>query len=250
MKGDTYDGPHKKHHRVIHRPKFKETSTGDRGRTWPLNSLLRWLNSSGVVRSLDAIRNYLYGRSFLGSADETTKYVQKPKTEIGSVDLRQVYNLVGEVLIRLGDKYYSHEAQRLVYLTGLVESDGYRYIRQLGGGPARGFWQIEPTTAVDNCRTFIRGREQLRIGCMKATYVPLIHWTTPDHAHWNDILEMNMAAGIVHCRIKYWRAPDPLPITLNDISDYWKRFFNTHKGAGTPEHFKAIVAKYEGVENV
>ena len=36
-------------------------------------------------------------------------------------------------------------AAQLVYRTGLAES-GYRVTRQVGGGPARGYWQMEPAT--------------------------------------------------------------------------------------------------------
>jgi len=35
-----------------------------------------------------------------------------------------------------------------------------------------------------------------------------------------------------------------MPTTLDDQASYWKDFYNTSKGAGTPEHFIEIVAKY------
>jgi hypothetical protein len=48
------------------------------------------------------------------------------------------------------------------------------------------------------------------------------------------------------CRIKYLRAPDALP-SENDIqamANYWKKYYNTPLGAGTPKEFKEKWPKY------
>ena len=47
----------------------------------------------------------------------------------------------------------------------------------------------------------------------------------------------NMFAGIIFCRIKYWRVPKKIPMDLEGMADYWKKYYNTEGGAGTVAHF-------------
>ena len=70
------------------------------------------------------------------------------------VNNKQIKSLIKDVCVQMGDKYAKKEALDIVYATGLVESK-YEYIEQIGKGPARSFWQVEPSTAVDNCKNFI-----------------------------------------------------------------------------------------------
>lgn len=56
--------------------------------------------------------------------------------------------------------------QDLLIYTGKIESD-YRHKVQLGGGPARGYWQVEPFTAVDlliNSRAYFGPKFQRKFG--------------------------------------------------------------------------------------
>ncbi|HEB27516.1 MAG TPA: hypothetical protein ENI05_07040, partial [Porticoccus sp.] len=64
------------------------------------------------------------------------------------IHVPDMQRLIGSVLAGLGDKYASPDAVMLVLRTGAVESE-YFYQRQLGEGPARSFWQVEPPTAKD-----------------------------------------------------------------------------------------------------
>ena len=59
-----------------------------------------------------------------------------------------------------------------------------------------------------------------------------------------DALEKNIAAGIVHERLKYWRVPKKMPNSLEGQADYWKKYYNSESGAGSPEHFIELVKKY------
>ena len=51
----------------------------------------------------------------------------------------------------------------------------------------------------------------------------------------------NILAQIVFCRLHYWRVPKKLPETLTQQAKYWKKWYNTEKGAGTIEHFIKVV---------
>ena len=96
--------------------------------------------------------------------------------------------LAQDVLGTLGKKYSSEDAITLVMATGLVESR-FKYIRQLGTGPARGFFQIEPTTCVDTNRHFLSHRKTLMGKCAEATLVDIKHWQLSDEKIWGKILE-------------------------------------------------------------
>ena len=60
----------------------------------------------------------------------------------------------------------------------------------------------------------------------------------------NNVLEKNIAAGIVHCRLKYWRVPKKMPNTIEGMANYWKKYYNTEQGKGNPEHFIDACRKY------
>jgi len=147
-------------------------------------------------------------------------------------------NLIRRVLAPFGNGFAADKAVRLVLATGLVESN-YKYITQLNNGPAKGFWQVEPDTALDNCISYLAFRPDLLGTCSSTTYVPIVCWDGKNN-YWEEILESNIAAGIVHCRLKYRRVQDPLPGTIEEMAEYWKKFYNTTKGAGDTYHFIKI----------
>tara|TARA_A100000172_G_scaffold77862_1_gene62743 strand:- start:1140 stop:1622 length:483 start_codon:yes stop_codon:yes gene_type:complete len=158
------------------------------------------------------------------------------------VDKKQMRGIINDVLQKLGEKYADPKALDLVYNTGLVESK-YVYLQQIKG-PARGFFQCEPWVAVDVCTNYLKYRESLM---KKVAKVCMLDWNvfmTPDENQWRYILTTNVAAQIVLCRLHYRRVPKPLPRTLEEQAHYWKDYFNTAKGKGTPEHFMEIVSKY------
>tara|TARA_R110000787_G_scaffold114544_1_gene224283 strand:+ start:771 stop:1259 length:489 start_codon:yes stop_codon:yes gene_type:complete len=159
------------------------------------------------------------------------------------ISISQMKTLIENTCSILGDKYSSPEAVDLVLATGIVESR-YEYIRQMGDGPARSFWQVEPATAVDTLAHFLVHRSQLMQKCAEASLVDLKYWQTYDENVWAEILEKNIAAGIIHCRLKYWRVPKPMPNTIEGKADYWKKYYNSEGGAGNPEHFVESVKKY------
>ena len=145
--------------------------------------------------------------------------IRKEKTEM--ISISQMRKLVADTCLKLGNKYASNAAVDLVLATGIVESR-YEYIRQMGDGPARSFWQVEPSSAVDNLIHYLKHRPKLMAKCAEATLVDLKHWQTYDEKLWEEILEKNIAAGIVHARIKYWRVPKKMPNTIEGQADYWK----------------------------
>jgi len=160
------------------------------------------------------------------------------------IDINQVRNYIKDTLSDLGSKYASDDAVELVLTTGIVES-GYRYIRQISG-PARGFYQVEPVTANDNVASYLRYRKTLAKKCAEISYVPLKYWVEGSVEDWDKILEGNITAGIIHCRLKYWRSPGKIPKTTEGMAEYWKKNYNSELGAGTINHFVEAVTKHLG----
>ena len=151
----------------------------------------------------------------------------------------QIKLLIKDVCTKLGDKYSKKEALDLVYCTGLVESK-YEYIEQLESGPAKSFWQVEPSTAVDNCRNFISSRPKLLQTCADILGIDPYYFIDAELDDWDWILRTNIAAGILHCRIKYWRVPEDIESGQEGLAKYWKEHYNTIEGAGTIEHFLTL----------
>ena len=75
------------------------------------------------------------------------------------INAPQMREVITDTLNALGSKYADPKAIDLIYNTGLVESK-YVYIKQIKG-PARGFFQIEPFTAIDICNNYLQYRESL-----------------------------------------------------------------------------------------
>ncbi len=147
---------------------------------------------------------------------------------------KQIRSLIKDTLQKMG--MWSQEAEELVFLTGMVES-GYDYIYQIGSGIARSFWQVESATSKDCIDNYLKFRKKkLEIVCDIMDVEPdrLLSMSDEDLKH---LLWGNIYAGIIFCRIKYWRVPKKIPFELEEMARYWKAYYNTEGGAGTVTHF-------------
>ena len=160
------------------------------------------------------------------------------------LDKKQVRSIINDVLQKMGEKYSSPEALELIYNTGLVESK-YVYMMQVGGNNvARGLFQCEPWVAVDVIKNYLSHRPELMKEVANACNLDWKYFTDPQEDDWRFILTTNIAAQIVMARLHYRRVPKRLPKTLEEQATYWKDFYNTAKGAGTPTKFMEMVTKY------
>ena len=124
---------------------------------------------------------------------------------------------------------YSFEAVDLIYKTGMAET-GYKHLKQMGGGPAIGFWQVEPATLIDILDNYVKYRPNLEKGLKSLGFSR------------NDVetrVMSNIALQVAFCRLKYKRDKYPLPLIgdLQGQAKYWKRVYNTKLGKGTIKHF-------------
>jgi len=139
---------------------------------------------------------------------------------------------------------YSKEAEDLIFGTGLIESN-YDYLKQWNDGVARSWWQIEPgmTGAQDTIVNYLKYRKNLIGKCARAAKVAPFYFNEYiEESEVRDMLEYNIAYAIIMCRLKYRRVPKKLPKTVEGMSAYWKKYFNTELGKGKPEEF---IEKYK-----
>ena len=102
----------------------------------------------------------------------------------------------------------------------------------------------EPWVAVDICENYLKYRMDLMKKVAEACLLDWKYFLEPKEDEWRFILTTNVAAQISMCRLHYRRVPKRLPKTLEEQAKYWKDFYNTAKGAGTPEKFLETVKKY------
>jgi len=130
---------------------------------------------------------------------------------------------------------YSPEATQLLLGTAAQESAFGTYLTQLGGGPAKGPFQMEPETERCIWENYLKHRFDLRTQIIIETGV-----TRPDPLS----METNLLYSITMARVHYLRKPGAIPKDIYDQAEYWKRYYNTAGGRGTTEEYVKNYRKY------
>lgn len=144
-----------------------------------------------------------------------------------SIPLTQIRDIVVRpALQKMG--LWSESAERLVIGTGLIETN-YDYLSQVNG-PALGPWQDEPVTINDTWDNFLSFRNDLKA---RITDLMVGSVDRVSQVAWN----LQYAAAL--CRLKYLRAPEPLPAPddIQGMAVMWKKVYNTNMGAGDSQVF-------------
>lgn len=127
---------------------------------------------------------------------------------------------------------WDDDAEALILGTGLTES-GLASLDQGDPkipGPAYGLYQMEEATHDDIWQNYLAYRKTL------ATAVKTLVASWPPGI---AALAGNLYYATAMCRIRYLRVPEPLPrkSDLRAMAQFWKKWYNTDKGAGTPDDF-------------
>jgi len=152
--------------------------------------------------------------------------------------IKQLRDIIGDVLARAGAKLYSPEAVELMLKTGAVES-GYSALKQYPSGPACSYWQVEPKTAFDVFSSYLLYRPEFRMAIVKACNIPEVYGTKlPSEAECREMLTTNIAFAICMARLVYYRVPKPLPKLGKSRAqaEYWLKHYNAG-GKGSIEKF-------------
>ena len=150
------------------------------------------------------------------------------------MDKNQLKKLIEKTLKELKYKNMplnSAAAVNLLLGTAAQESRTGKYIYQLNDGPALGIFQMERNTETDIWENYLKYNENLAYSLLKVCGYEEI----PINA-----LEGNLIYQICMARIHYFRVPQALPDShdIAGLAAYWKKYYNTHLGAGTIEEFK------------
>jgi len=135
---------------------------------------------------------------------------------------------------------YSKSAARLLLGTAIKESLNFKYRKQVGGGPAVGYFQMEPATHDDIWNNYLTFRSDL---AKKVTAL-----LTSPGANKHFELEHNDSYAAAMARVHYRRVPAKLP-PFDDLSlmaAYWKQYYNTPLGKGVAHQYVTLWNTYVG----
>ncbi len=135
----------------------------------------------------------------------------------------QVRNLIIKPAITLL-RLYSDDAIELLMFTCAAESKGGSFIKQVNG-PALGIFQMEPATHNDIWHNYIYKHSGLTL-LMTTNFHT---FNVPDE----ERLIYDLYYSAAMARLHYNRVIAPLPDKndVNAIWDYYKKYYNTPKGA-------------------
>lgn len=128
---------------------------------------------------------------------------------------------------------WSHKAENLVLFTGMAESK-YKHKKQIGGGPALSYWQVEPDTAKDHFKNYLKYRPELKKKIIKACDMEDIEFGLEDIP---NLLHTNEKFAILMCRLVYYRVDSEIPTGIESLAEYWKTNYNTPRGDGRIKDF-------------
>ena len=141
-----------------------------------------------------------------------------------SFNKKQFRELIKNTLKELD--LHSRDAVNLLMGTAAQESMFGTYLKQLGNGPALGVFQMEPATFKDIFENYLAYKPDL---LDKVRGFAL--YLDADETVWNLKFTIIMARG------HYLRVNEALPVDLIGYAAYWKKYYNTEKGAGTEQEF-------------
>lgn len=118
----------------------------------------------------------------------------------------------------------AHESKMGRYLRQLIVRDG----KTVPEGTARGVFQVEPATMIDNYRSFINARPAL---------VRQIREITGCDGPDLEQLQYNPVYGAIHARLKLYRSPGEIPTDTQLIAAYLKQWYNSPDGAATANDY-------------
>lgn len=130
---------------------------------------------------------------------------------------------------------WSERAEQLLLGTACQESQCGRWLRQIGEGPAVGIYQMEPATHNDLWNNFLDHRESI---------ARKVHMHVVGLGPTAEQMAGNLYYATAMCRVHYLRVPQPIPATLSEQAEYWKRFYNTELGKGRVEDYISNWARF------
>lgn len=125
---------------------------------------------------------------------------------------------IAPALALLPAKMSGSRAEQMLLSIGLQESR-FEYRRQMGNGPARGFWQFEKGGGVRGVLEFTTTKVLARAVCQARGIAP-----TADAVH--AALEHDDVLAAAFARLLLWTDPKPLP-AVGEVQQAWDLYIRT-----------------------
>lgn len=125
---------------------------------------------------------------------------------------------IAPALALLPAKMSGSRAEQMLLSIGLQESR-FEYRRQMGNGPARGFWQFEKGGGVRGVLEFTTTKSLARAVCQARGVAP-----TADAVH--AALEHDDVLAAAFARLLLWTDPKPLP-AVGEVQQAWDLYIRT-----------------------
>ncbi|HEX5485912.1 MAG TPA: hypothetical protein VFX23_07935 [Limnobacter sp.] len=109
--------------------------------------------------------------------------------------------------------------ERLLLGTAAIESR-FLYLKQFGGGPVRGYWQMEPETHDSLWTYFLSQSRNRQLAEAIKSLLEVAEKVSIDSCLTNHTYAAAMA------RVKYLSCPGGIPTSLSGQAHYWKRWYN------------------------
>jgi hypothetical protein len=122
-------------------------------------------------------------------------------------------------------------------MTCAHESKCGEYLKQLGGGPALGIYEMEKGTFNDLWDRYLANKPNLKEKIMKACN--LAH----DPIAEEMIDDLNLATAMA--RVYYLRIRQPIPTDLDEMAAYAKKYWNTEYGKATATDYLSAYLRFE-----
>jgi len=155
---------------------------------------------------------------------------------------------------------YANRVAHLLFGTAAVESDGFRATRQYGADwennlGAFGLWQLEWVSIAESIKRFSSLTNEHRLGARCAAWL----FQHPDadpywYSHIGKWGLLHMLCGwhraaCLFARLHYLWEPTPVPATVDEQAAYWKQYYNTVAGKGTPiEYVRSWVNNLDAIQ--
>lgn len=149
-------------------------------------------------------------------------------------NIKELVPLIDDVCSKM-ELRYDDSVRRLILGTAAAESHLIMR-RQLGSGPARGLWQMEPSTGHSLYNDFLRYRPTLYALLSKLVGLPG-KFMVPSKVEIGNRLEKDDYYACALARLRYAWDKYSIPDDMTNIAKYYKRVYNTILGKGSPEKF-------------
>jgi hypothetical protein len=159
-----------------------------------------------------------------------TLYFKRSLMFYGLVNRQQIHDTVDKVVECLGGGI---NAKMLLLETSAAET-GMGDAVDKSWNVGIGLMQFDEIGFIDVQQRTSRSKKDLVLNCFGVDIDRVVH----TDLRWSPLL------SVIFARLKFMLVPSSIPSTLQGRADYWKKWYNSTLGAGTPEHYMKSAQNY------